>query len=456
MTRRLASAVVALLVVTALTGCPPAPPGAAPTANTGPTPPAATGQPTGKVLRLWTIWNTDPRKSALTEIVASFEKANPGARVEVTTLEPDAYKTKIRVALGGDAPPDIYFVWSGEKMHHNFVRGGNCLDLTPYLDAAGGAWRKQLVASSLSQFTYDGKTYGLPYLLQCTFFFYNKGIFSHAGLKVPGTWPEFLDVCKKLKAAGVTPMALGNLEKWPAHHYSCVLSQRLMGSQALLQDVDPAGPGAYTSQGWARGLEMLQELSKAGYFNASPNGLSRNDSRTLFFAGKAAMFYTGTWDFAQLSEGGQAPKDFWDQWDFFNFPSVPGGAGEQSALEGAPDGYVVSAKSAMPDQAVAFLKYLSSPEVAKGFVSRCKELVQVRGAVTQQDASWYLRKYAGIVEKAQVISPWADTMMERSVADEYMNGIQAMFAGEKTPAQVMDAVRIRQAEVRTEMKATAK
>jgi hypothetical protein len=37
-----------------------------------------------------------------------------------------------------------------------------------------------------------------------------------------------------------------------------------------------------------------------------------------------------------------------------------------------------------------------------------------------------------------------------------MNGIQAMFAGEKTPAQVMDAVRIRQAEVRTEMKATAK
>jgi raffinose/stachyose/melibiose transport system substrate-binding protein len=452
MTRRLASAVLALLVVAALTGCPPAPPGAAPSTNAGPAPSATSGSPAGKVLRLWTIWNTDPRKSALAEIVAGFEKANPGVKVEVTTLEPDAYKTKIRVALGGDAPPDIYFVWSGEKMHHNFVRGGNCLDLTPYLDADGGAWRKQLVASSLAQFTYDGKAYGLPYLLQCTFFFYNKAIFSKLGLKVPATWPEFLEVCQKLKAAGITPMALGNLEKWPAHHYSCCLSQRLMGSAALLKDVDPAGPGAYTAPGWAKGLQMLQDLSRAGYFNPSPNGLSRNDSRTLFFSGKAAMFYTGTWDFAQLSEGGQAPGEFWDQWDFFNFPSVPGGAGEQDALEGAPDGYVVSAKSGMADTSVAFLKYLSSPEVAREFVSRCKELVQVRGAVTEQNSSWYLRKYAGLVEKAPVISPWPDTMMERSAADEYMNGIQAMFAGEKSPAQVMDAVRTRQAEVRQEMK----
>jgi len=44
-----------------------------------------------------------------------------------------------------------------------------------------------------------------------------------------------------------------------------------------------------------------------------------------------------------------------------------------------------------------------------------------------------------------------DTMMERSVAEEYMNGVQALLDGSLTPAQVMDSVRKRQARVKQDM-----
>lgn len=436
------------------TGCTPRASEPTPEPDTAVPRAKAEGAPSGK-LTLWTIWNAEPRKSALNEIVAGFEKANPGVKVEVSNIEPDAYKTKIKVALGGAEPPDIYFVWSGEKMLHSFVRGGNCLDLTPYLDADGGQWRQRIVPASLQPYIYDNKTWGVPYLLQCTFFFYNKDLLAHNGVAVPRTWDDLIAACKKLKAAGVTPIALGNLKKWPAHHYACCLFQRLMGHAAVMAQYDPLGPGDYSDPGWVRGLQMFDDFQKQGFFNPSPNGVDRDDSRVLFYTEKAAMFYTGTWDFSQFSEGGPAPSSFWSKWDFFNFPAVPGGKGEQDALEGAPDGYVVSSKTRNPELAVAFLKYMTSPDVARTFAGKCKELVQVKGAVDEANASWYLKKYADMVNNAKVISPWADTAMELSVAEVLLDGVQALLAGQKTPQQIMDEVRKRQAEVKAELQAAS-
>jgi raffinose/stachyose/melibiose transport system substrate-binding protein len=449
---------LAISLLVALTGCskPVEPPSPTPAATEpGGGEGATATQPLKGKLTLWTIWNAEPRKSALEAIVAGFEKANPDVQVEISNNEPDAYKTKIKVALGGPEPPDIYFVWSGEKMLHSFVRGGNCLDLTPYLDANKGEWRNKIVDASLQPYVYDNKTWGVPYLLQCTFFFYNKDLFARHNLQIPKTWDELIDVCKKLKAAGITPLALGNLKRWPAHHFPCVLFQRLMGNQAVMAQYDPLGPGDYSDPNWVKGIEMFDEFQKQGFFNPSPNGVDRDDARMMFYTEKTAMFYTGTWDFSQFSDTGPAPSSFWAKWDFFNFPAVPGGKGEQDALAGSPDGYVISSKTRNPEAAVAFLKYMTSPEVAHEFVTKCKELVQVKGAVTDDNASWYLRKYAKIVEEAKVISPWTDTVMELSVAETLMDGVQALLAGTKKPDQIMDEVRKRQAQVKKELQAAS-
>jgi raffinose/stachyose/melibiose transport system substrate-binding protein len=440
------------LIALVMGGC--APKTTEPTSGPEPTVPTSkTGDSLSGKLTLWTIWNAEPRKSALNEIVVGFEKANPGVKVEISNVEPDAYKTKIKVALGGADTPDIYFVWSGEKMLHSFVRGGNCLDLTPYLDADGGEWRQRIVPASLQPYVYDNKTWGVPYLLQCTFMFYNKDLLAKNGVEVPKTWDDLIAACKKLKAAGVTPIALGNLKKWPAHHYACCLFQRLMGQDAVMAQYDPMGPGDYKDPGWVKSLQMFDDFQKQGFFNPSPNGVDRDDSRVLFYTEKAAMFYTGTWDFSQFSEGGPAPSAFWSKWDFVNFPAVTGGKGEQDALEGSPDGYVVSSKTKNPELAVAFLKYMTSVEVAKAFAGKCKELVQVKGAVDESTASWYLKKYAELVNNAKVISAWSDTAMELSVADVLLDGVQALLAGEKTPDQIMQDVRKRQAEVKKDLQA---
>lgn len=444
-----------LILTILLTGCPQTSQTQAPTAGAGPVLPSQQQAGGKKTLQLWTIWNTEPRLSALGDLVQAFETANPDINIQLNAQEPDAYKTNIRIALGGAQPPDIFFVWSGEKMLHNFVRGGNVADLTADLDAGNKAWRSRLVPTSLASYTYDGKTYGVPYLLQTTFFLYNKDLFQKNGWKVPATWPELVALSNKIKAKGIIPIALGNLQKWPAHHYPAVLAQRLIGKAAVERQYDPMGPGTYGEPAWTKSLEMFKQLADTGAFSKAPNGVDRGVARALFYSGKAAMFYTGTWDFARLSKGGEAPESFWDAWGFFNFPSVPGGKGEQDCLAGSADGYVISSKTTNREAAVRFLQFMTSVEQAQQFVQKCQELVQVEGAVTDQNAGSRLREYRDAVKKAPCLSAWADTLMEESVAQTYMTGVQGLMEGKLTPAQVMDAVRKRQREVKRDLQAKA-
>lgn len=446
MSRMLLIALACCLLISLLTGCPSPQQAQTPTTGPGPILPTPTQAGGKTIVSLWTIWNTEPRQSALAQIIKDFEAANPDITIRTQAQEPDAYKTNIRVALGGAQPPDIYFVWSGEKMLHNFVRGGNVADLTADLDANNKQWRSQLVPSSLASYTYDGKTYGVPYLLQCTFLLYNKQLFAQRGWQVPQTWPQLVALCEKIKPTGITPLALGNMQKWPASHFPCVLTQRLIGKAAAERQYDPLGPGAYSDPAWTKSLDMFKQLVDTGAFSKAPNGVDRSMARTLFYSGKAAMFYTGTWDFARLSKGGEAPESFWNAWDFVNFPSVPGGKGEQTCLAGSADGYVVSSKSPNREAAVKFLKFMTSPAQAQKFVQACQELVQVQGAVTDQNAGPRLRKYADMVQKTNCLSAWTDTLMEESVAQAYMTGIQTLIEGKATPQQVMQAVRIRQRE----------
>ncbi len=196
---------------------------------------------------------------------------------------------------------------------------------------------------------------------------------------------------------------------------------------------------------------MFKALVDRGVFNRAPNGTTRENAAALFYTGKAAMYYTGTWDLNNFREGGEAPPEFAGNWDWFNFPAVADGEGEQEALHGGADGYVISSKTAHPEAAIRFLQHLNSVESAQLFVERCKELVLVEGSVTEENADEYLLRYAEQVAAAPTIVPWADTLMERSVAETLMDGCQALIDGSITPEQVMANVRKRQAEVKARL-----
>src|SRR5690606_38064527 len=79
----------------------------------------------------------------------------------------------------------------------------------------------------------DGGLYAVPFDLGMVGFWYNKELFAQAGIDAPPTtWDEFLEDVQTLKDAGITPIAVGGQDKWPAHFYLAYAILRIGGQQA--------------------------------------------------------------------------------------------------------------------------------------------------------------------------------------------------------------------------------
>ncbi|WP_449372676.1 extracellular solute-binding protein [Arthrobacter psychrolactophilus] len=61
---------------------------------------------------MWSV-SGDPNETIRKNSVDSFGKANPDSEIKVTFFQNDAYKTKIKTAIGADQAPTIIYGWGG-------------------------------------------------------------------------------------------------------------------------------------------------------------------------------------------------------------------------------------------------------------------------------------------------------------------------------------------------------
>src|SRR5687767_4352678 len=64
------------------------------------------------------------------EAVDRFKQDTPGVHIEVVAINNDAYKTKIKVAIGAGNAPCVFPTWGGGPLHE-YVKAGKIADLTP-------------------------------------------------------------------------------------------------------------------------------------------------------------------------------------------------------------------------------------------------------------------------------------------------------------------------------------
>src|SRR4051812_21391928 len=153
---------------------------------------------------LWTHWAAEKIKRDFVEdAIRRFEAANPGVKIKPSWYEKTALYAALKTALRAGQAPDIFYA---EPDQVEYMENGLLLDLTPLNWNAIEPWAKQI-------WTYKGKPYGMPLEAWTVEVYYNTKMMQELGIAVPASRQldsaGFLDMTKKAKAKGWTPMAVG-------------------------------------------------------------------------------------------------------------------------------------------------------------------------------------------------------------------------------------------------------
>jgi raffinose/stachyose/melibiose transport system substrate-binding protein len=273
--------VLSMLVISALLLLVACAPAAAPTEEATQEPAAA--EPV--TIEWWHITSDPgPHQEAWQDMADTYMADHPGVTVNITILENEAFKSKLTTVMQSGDPPDIFQSWGGGVMNE-YAKAGLLRDITA--DMAVDGWGDSFGQGALGVYAYDGHQYGVPWDMGMVGFWYNKDLFSQAGIDAPPeTWTEFLDDVQMLKDAGITPIALGEGEKWPGHFYWVYLATRLGGKAAF--DAAYSRTGSFTDEPYVQAGVMLQELIDMEPFQEGYLAASHNDAEALLGDGEAA------------------------------------------------------------------------------------------------------------------------------------------------------------------------
>ncbi|MEU8266979.1 extracellular solute-binding protein [Sphaerisporangium sp. NPDC049002] len=378
----------------------------------------------------WNISTTEPMKSFWAKKVKEYQALHPNVTIKNVPIENEAFKAKLSTVTQSGKTPDIYTTWGGGVLKQQ-IDAGLVKDLT----SEAATWIADFTPASLQAYQFDQKTYGIPYDIGMVGFWYNKALFAKAGVTVPpATWTEYLDAVRKLKAAGITPIALAGKEKWPGHYYWAYLAMRIAGLDALKQaaiDDDFTGPDFVAAGARLKELVDLQPFQKgflgAGY--GTPDGQAATVGN-----GKAAMELMGQWAPVVQKDAG---KGLGDDLGFFGFPSVEGGKGSATDAFGGGNGFAVGVNA--PPEAADFLKFISESANHRQAVEMNALLPVLKGeedAVKDVNLGVVAKTLAG----ASGFQLYLDQAYPPAVGQEVNDSVAALIAGSKTPDQVAQAI----------------
>ena len=365
------------------------------------------------------------------DVAAQFEKSRPGTQVEMNYQDDDLYQTiGLPNLLNGRNAPDIYFEWTGSRLEQR-VKDGFAADITEATKS--GPLAGLFEDGTFAPMTIDGKIVMVPYSADVTnVIWYNKAILSEAGVEPPTTWEELLAACDALNAKGITPIASGNKDVWPAGNWLAHMASRVVGEDVYASTL--GGTGKFATPEWEKAFGYIAELADHDCVNESANAIDDNEGAQLFFRGEAAMHPIGSWLVSWAID--EAPDlDF----DYVNLPAMPDGAGDQNSTIGVATGYVVNAKSTKTTQALEFLALLNSDEnVEKLIAAEVTPLTKSASAGVEVDSR--SAELSAMLETAPAIVLPPDTGYDLKMADALYKAIAAVLGGQSTPAEALAGI----------------
>ncbi len=404
-----------------------APSVAAPTVAPSVAPSAAEAKPV--TINWWHITTGEPGKSDFQAIADAYTKAHPNVKINITVLDNEAFKTKL-AATPPDGYPDLFQSWGGGIMAAQ-ADAGLLKDITSDVSS----WASTVNPGAMSIYQYKGVQYGIPWDMGMIGFWYNKALFTQAGISAPPTtWDDYLADISKLKAANITPLAIAGKDEWPSMHLWTYLVLRNGGGDALAKMVQS---GNWNTDACTKAGDAVLALNKLDPYQAGYKSATYNDEAASVGNGKVAMELMGQWAPSVQKDQSAGKTGLGDKLGWFPFPTIGGGAG--AATDGVGGGNGIAVGKNAPPEAIDFLKFfmnkdnqtkLNSDNVGLSTTVGTESSItdpNLQQVLAGRGAATFMQLYLD-----QATSPAMGTAINDATA--------ALFLGKSDPAKVCKAI----------------
>ncbi len=387
----------------------------------------------GVTITWWHIQTEAAQRALWKELADEYVAEHPGVSIEITVMENENFKAKLTTVMQSGEVPDIFQSWGGGTMNDQ-AEAGLLRDITAELDKDN--WRDTFSEGALGVYAYNGKNYGVPRDMGMVGFWYNKDLFSQAGISAPpATWAELVEDVQKLQDAGITPIAVGGGDKWPAAFWWEYLAVRIGGEDAFL--AASSREGSFTDAPFVEAGEKLVELVDMGAFQDGFLGSTWGDEATLMGNGEAAMDLMGQWAPGSFRDNSASGEGLGENAGWFKFPMVEGGAGGSDDALGGGNGFVIGKNA--PDEAVDFLKFISSVDSQTKQAELGMSVPVVKGSETGLTDPLLLMVQAG-AGAAKYFQLYYDQYLPPAMGSVVNDAVQTILAKTKTPLEAAQMI----------------
>ncbi len=385
----------------------------------------------------WHISINEPGLSAWQGLADAYmTAASRTSKIEITVLENEAFKQKLATAMQSGDPPDIFQSWGGGVLfeyadgrarqgHHRRSRRRRLGRYLPPRRARPLRQRRQDLRRALE--------HGRGRLAGTT-----RRSSPRPGSRrrrPPG--PNSSTPSPDLKDAGITPITVGEGDKWPGHFYWVYLAIRSGGKAAF--DAAYTREGSFADPPFVQAGALLKELIDLEPFQEGLLGQAYNHAEALLANGQVAMELMGHWSPSNQKSLAENGEGLGEDLGFFLFPAVEGGAGDPSDVLGGGDGFAIG-KNASPE-AIDFVRFLTSLENQIALMPR-KASPSRRSSRAQRPASIdpNIQEIANKVGEAGYLQLYYDQFLPPAVGATVNDAIQGLFAGTASPEEVAQQI----------------
>jgi multiple sugar transport system substrate-binding protein len=289
-------------------------------------------------------------------MTAAFEKAHPNIKVKNTLVAYEALHDKI-VAAAPAGSFDVVLmdcIWPAEFGSKHIVA-----DITDRVNTLAG--RDDIFPGAIQTALYKGRYYGMPWLLDTKYLFYNTEMLQKAGVSPNdlATWDGVKAAAQKLVDKGVVKHPyIGSWSQAEAVVCDYATLLGAFGGSFL----DPSGKPAFNTGGGVQALQFMADLRKSGLANPASTESLEEDVRKIFSQGEAAMAPNWTYMFNLAND----PKESKVSGNVAIRHTPTGPGGKAPGVNGA-SALAITSGSQHQDQAWEYVKFLTSKSTQDDF-----------------------------------------------------------------------------------------